>query len=290
VLVTANPKYLNSRNAVFERAAELYLYQARRAIALRPRHRVVRLYGCGSPLAQSAEYRSATTAATLRPWQKLLRQTMKSCFVSMATTPAAGGVGALETAWDSLVMANSCAFVSCRGEDPIPTVGSRARRHSRALSTKRCASRKSCLGIAKQSDLSARRAGQPDSSRSPAQQIPGFGLRLQMSRRWEVSRLAPDEVERLCETEALAKRAAPAQPTSTARPDDFDKQLLGLLLETQLLKNFRRERCCWISTGISLLRSGSRAENGGLNLAGGHSRSDPASKHFQLYEEPSLIP
>jgi DNA primase len=116
-------------------------------------------------------------------------------------------------------------------------------------------------------------------------------LRLQIVKALaEVSRLAPDEVERLCELKSLAKRAAPAQPHHNRAPKmTSDKQLLCLLLDQpQLVSKISDEQRLLLDSNPEYQPAAELVrvlKEGRLATAAAILETMRQSKHFQLYEQ-----
>ena len=243
VLGNGEPKYLNSpETPVFEKGRELYgLHQARRAIRDAGRVIVVEGYMDVVALAQSGvEYAVATlgTATTPMHVQKLLRHTDEIVFCFDGDDAGRRAAWrALENSLGQLVEGKQLRFLFLpQGEDPDTYVRQQGKAAFEALFDKAVPLSQFLLQeLAKQSDLSAAegRANLIHLAKPLLKQIQALGLRLQIVKALaEVSRLAPDEVERLCELKSLAKRAAPAQPHLNRAPKmTSDKQLLRLLLD-----------------------------------------------------------
>lgn len=301
VLGEGEPKYLNSpETPVFEKGRELYgLYQARRAIRDAGRVIVVEGYMDVVALAQSGVgYAVATlgTATTPMHVQKLLRQTDEIVFCFDGDNAGRRAAWrALENSLGQLIDGKQLRFLFLpQGEDPDTYVRQQGKAAFEALLDKAVPLSQFMLQeLAKQSDLSAAegRANLIHLAKPLLKQIQALGLRLQMVKALaEVSRLAADEVERLCELAPLAKRAAPAQPQAGRAPImSSDKQLLRLLLDQPQLAGK-------ISEGYrQLLDSNPEYQpaaelvrvlkNGELATAAAVLEAMRPSEHFQLYEQ-----
>ena len=301
VLGDGEPKYLNSpETPVFEKGRELYgLYQARRAIRDAGRVIVVEGYMDVVALAQSGvEYAVATlgTATTPTHVQKLLRQTDEIVFCFDGDDAGRRAAWrALENSLGQLVDGKQLRFLFLpQGEDPDTYVRKQGKAAFEALFDKAVPLSQFLLQeLAKQSDLSAAegRASLIHLAKPLLKQIQALGLRLQIVKALaEVSRLAPDEVERLCELRALAKRAAPAQPHLNRAPKmTSDKQLLRLLLDQpQFAEKISDEKRLLLDSNPEYQPAAELVrvlKNGGLTSAAAILEATRLSKHFQLYEE-----
>lgn len=301
VLGDGEPKYLNSpETPVFEKGRELYgLYQARRAIRDAGRVIVVEGYMDVVALAQSGvEYAVATlgTATTPMHVQKLLRQTDEIVFCFDGDDAGRRAAWrALENSLGQLVDGKQLRFLFLpQGEDPDTYVRQQGKAAFEALFDKAVPLSQFLLQeLAKQSDLSAAegRANLIHLAKPLLKQIQALGLRLQIVKALaDVSRLAPDEVERLCELKPLAKRAAPAQPHHNRVPKmTSDKQLLRLLLDQpQLAEKISDESRLLLDSNPEYQPAAELVrvlKNGGLASAAAILEATRLSKHFQLYEE-----
>lgn len=301
VLGNGEPKYLNSpETPVFEKGRELYgLHQARRAIRDAGRVIVVEGYMDVVALAQSGvEYAVATlgTATTPTHVQKLLRQTDEIVFCFDGDDAGRRAAWrALENSLGQLVEGKQLRFLFLpQGEDPDTYVRQQGKAAFEALFDKAVPLSQFLLQeLAKQSDLSAAegRANLIHLAKPLLKQIQALGLRLQIVKALaEVSRLAPDEVERLCELKSLAKRAAPAQPHLDRAPKmTSDKQLLRLLLDQpQLAEKISDEKRLLLDSNPEYQPAAELVrvlKNGGLTSAAAILEAMRLSRHFQLYEE-----
>lgn len=301
VLGDGEPKYLNSpETPVFEKGRELYgLYQARRAIRDAGRVIVVEGYMDVVALAQSGiEYAVATlgTATTPMHVQKLLRQTDEIVFCFDGDDAGRRAAWrALENSLGQLVDGKQLRFLFLpQGEDPDTYVRQQGKAAFEALFDKAVPLSQFLLQeLAKQIDLSVAegRANLIHLAKPLLKQIQALGLRLQIVKALaEVSRLAPDEVERLCELKSLAKRAAPAQPHHNRAPKmTSDKQLLRLLLDQpQLAEKISDEKRLLLDSNPEYQPAAELVrvlKNGGLTSAAAILEATRLSKHFQLYEE-----
>lgn len=301
VLGTGEPKYLNSpETPVFEKGRELYgLYQARRAIRDAGRVIVVEGYMDVVALAQSGvEYAVATlgTATTPVHVQKLLRQTDEIVFSFDGDDAGRRAAWrALENSLGHLADGKRLSFLFLpQGEDPDTFVRQQGKAAFEAMLDQAVPLSQFLLQeLARQSDLSSAegRANLIHLAKPLLKQIQALGLRLQIVKALaEASRLAPDEVERLCELKALARRTSPAQPRQNRAPMmSSDRQLLRLLLDQPQLagKISDAQRLLLDSNPeyqpaaelVSLLKTGE------LTSAAAILEAARASKHFPLYEE-----
>ena len=301
VLGDGEPKYLNSpETPVFEKGRELYgLYQARRAIREAGRIIVVEGYMDVVALAQSGvEYAVATlgTATTPTHVQKLLRQTdeIVFCFDGDAAGRRAAW-RALENSLGHLVDGKQVRFLFLpQGEDPDTYVRKGGKAAFEALFDKAVPlSQFLCQELEKQSDLSTAegRANLIHLAKPLLKQIQAAGLRLQIVKALaEVSRFAPDEVERLCELRALAKRSS-AGPARHDRAPMLspEKRLLRLLVDQpKLAEKISDEQRLLLDSNseyqpaaelVRILKTGELASVAAIL------ESARQSKYYQLYEE-----
>jgi DNA primase len=300
VLGSGEPKYLNSpETPVFEKGRELYgLYQARRAIRDAGRVIVVEGYMDVVALAQSGiEYAVATlgTATTPTHVQKLLRQTDEIVFCFDGDTAGRRAAWrALENSLGQLVDGKQVRFLFLpQGEDPDTYVRKQGKPVFEALLDKAVALSQFLLQELAKGDLSVAegRANLIHLAKPLLKQIQAPGLRLQIVRALaEASRLAPDEVERLCELRALAKRAAPVQShhNRTSKMTS-DKQLLRLLLDRpQLAEKISDEKRLLLDANPEYQPASELVrvlKNGGLASAAAILEATRRSKYFPLYEE-----
>jgi DNA primase len=301
VLGDGEPKYLNSpETPVFEKGRELYgLYQARRAIRDAGRVIVVEGYMDVVALAQSGiEYAVATlgTATTPTHVQKLLRQTdeIVFCFDGDAAGRRAAW-RALENSLGQLVDGKQVGFLFLpQGEDPDSYVRKQGKAVFEALLDKAVPLSQFLLQeLAKQGDLSVAegRANLIHLAKPLLKQIEAAGLRLQIVKALaEVSRLAPDEVERLCELRALAKRSSSVPARHDRAPMlSPEKRLLRLLLDRpQLAEKISDEKRLLLDSNpeyqpaaelVRILKTGALASVAAILEA------TRLSKYYQLYEE-----
>ena len=301
VLGDGEPKYLNSpETPVFEKGRELYgLYQARRAIREAGRIIVVEGYMDVVALAQSGvEYAVATlgTATTPTHVQKLLRQTdeIVFCFDGDAAGRRAAW-RALENSLGHLVDGKQVRFLFLpQGEDPDTYVRKGGKAAFEALFDKAVPlSQFLRQELEKQSDLSTAegRANLIHLAKPLLKQIQAAGLRLQIVKALaEVSRFAPDEVERLCELRALAKRSS-AGPARHDRAPMLspEKRLLRLLVDQpKLAEKISDEQRLLLDSNseyqpaaelVRILKTGELASVAAIL------ESARQSKYYQLYEE-----
>ncbi len=297
VLDGGEPKYLNSpETPVFEKGRELYgFYQARKAIRNAGKVLVVEGYMDVIGLAQhDVEYAVAAlgTAATSIHIQKLLRFTddVVFCFDGDEAGRRAAW-RALENSLSQTVDGKTISFLFLpEGEDPDTYVRKCAENDvwkSVPLSDFLLDELKNRVDL----NTSEGRANLIHLAKPLLKQIQALGLRLQIVKVLaEASRLASDEVERLCELKSLAKRAAPAQPQYNRAPKmTSDKQLLRLLLDQpQLAGKISDEYWLLLDSNpeyqpaaelVRVLR------NGELTSAAAVLEAMRPSEHFQLYEQ-----
>ncbi len=301
VLGDGEPKYLNSpETPVFEKGRELYgLYQARRAIRDAGRVIVVEGYMDVVALAQSGvEYAVATlgTATTPTHVQKLLRQTDEIVFCFDGDDAGRRAAWrALENSLGQLVDGKQVRFLFLpQGEDPDTYVRKQGKAVFETLLDKAVPLSQFLLQeLAKPGDLSVAegRANLVHLAKPLLKQIQAAGLRLQIVKALaEVSRLAPDEVERLCELRALAKRSSPIAPRHDRAPMlSPEKRLLRLLLDRPLLaekipgdKQQLLDSNPDFQPAAELVRI---LKTGGSVSVAAILESTRLSKHYQLYEE-----
>ncbi len=301
VLGDGEPKYLNSpETPVFEKGRELYgLYQARRAIRDAGRIIVVEGYMDVVALAQSGvEYAVATlgTATTPTHVQKLLRQTdeIVFCFDGDAAGRRAAW-RALENSLGHLVDGKQVRFLFLpQGEDPDTYVRKEGKAAFEALFDKAVPlSQFLRQELEKQSDLSTAegRANLIHLAKPLLKQIQAAGLRLQIVKALaEVSGFAPDEVERLCELRALAKRSSSVPARHDRAPMlSPEKRLLRLLLDQpKLAEKISDEQRLLLDSNseyqpaaelVRILKTGELASVAAIL------ESARQSKYYQLYEE-----
>lgn len=239
VLGEGEPKYLNTpETPIFEKGRELYgLYQARGAIRKTGRVVVVEGYMDVVALAQHGiEYAVATLGTATTPFhvQKLLRQADEVIFCFDGDDAGRRAAWrALENSLPQLVDGKQLRFLFLpQSEDPdtyVRKVGKEA--FEALIAGAPPLSRFLLEELAQRVDLSAAegRAGFVHQAKPLLKQIQANALRVQIVREVAaLTRMAPEEVERLCElprivakTQARSPRAAPA-PLAT--------QLLRLLM------------------------------------------------------------
>lgn len=301
VLGDGEPKYLNSpETPVFEKGRELYgLYQARRAIRDAGRVIVVEGYMDVVALAQSGvDYAVATlgTATTPMHVQKLLRQTDEIVFCFDGDDAGRRAARrALENSLGQLADGKHLRFLFLpQGEDPDTYVRQQGKAAFEALFDNAVPLSQFLLQeLAKQSDLSVAegRANLVHLAKPLLKQIQALGLRLQIVKALaEASRLAPDEVERLCELKPLAKRFAPVQPHLNRAPKmASDKQLLRLLLDQpRLAEKISDEQQLLLDSNAEYQPAAELVrvlKGGGLVSAAAILETTRLSQNFQLYEE-----
>ncbi len=301
VLGDGEPKYLNSpETPVFEKGRELYgLYQARRAIRDAGRVVVVEGYMDVVALAQSdVGYAVATlgTATTPMHVQKLLRQADEIVFCFDGDDAGRRAAWrALENSLGQLVDGKQARFLFLpQGEDPDTYVREQGKAAFEALLNKAVPLSQFLLQeLAKQGDLSAAegRANVIHLAKPLLKQIQAAGLRLQIVKALaEVSRFAPDEVERLCELRALAKRSSFVPPRHDRAPMlSPEKRLLRLLLDQpQLAEKISGEKQLLLDSNpeyqpaaelVRILKTDELASVAAIL------ESTRLSKYYQLYEE-----
>jgi DNA primase len=236
------PKYLNSpETAIFEKGRELYgLYQARRAIREAGRVVVVEGYMDVVALAQHGiEYAVATlgTATTPLHVQKLLRQADEIVFCFDGDDAGRRAAWrALENSLAQLADGKQVRFLFLpQGEDPDTFVrAGGAGAFESLLSGTLPLSRFLLQELAQRCDLEAAegRANFLHQAKPLLRQIKANALRMQIVREvGEMTRTAPDEVERLCELMPLARRTRPSEGRSPRPlPQPLPRRLLRILL------------------------------------------------------------
>jgi DNA primase len=242
VLGDGEPKYLNSpETPIFEKGRELYgLYQARSAIRKAGRVIVVEGYMDVVALAQhGVEYAVATlgTATTPVHVQKLLRQADEVVFCFDGDDAGRRAAWrALENSLAHLADGKQVRFLFLpQGEDPDTYVRKAGKAAFETLMAGAPPLSRFLLDeLTRRVDLSAAegRAGFVHQAKPLLKQMPGNALRVQIVREVAaLTRMAPEEVERLCElTPMVAKtRAAGARSPRTA-PAPLVTQLLRLLM------------------------------------------------------------
>jgi DNA primase len=237
-----SPKYLNSpETPIFEKGRELYgLYQARRAIREAGRVVVVEGYMDVVALAQHGiEYAAATlgTATTPLHAQKLLRQTDEIVFCFDGDDAGRRAAWrALENSLAQLVDGKQVRFLFLpQGEDPDTYVRSGGKAAFAALLAVTLPLSKFLLqGLAHRADLQTAegRATFLHQAKPLLRQIKADALRMQIVREVaEMARMAPDEVERLCELIPLASKTRPPEGRSPRLlPQPLPRRLLRILL------------------------------------------------------------
>jgi len=147
--------------------------------------------------------------------------------------------------------------------------------------------------LEKQSDLSTAegRANLIHLAKPLLKQIQAAGLRLQIVKTLaEVSQFAPDEVERLCELRALAKRSSSVLPRHDRAPMlSPEKRLLRLLLDRpQLAEKISDEKRSLLDSNpeyhpaAELVRI---LKTGGLAPVAAILESTRQSKYYELYKD-----
>ena len=237
-----SPKYLNSpETPIFEKGRELYgLYQARRAIREAGRVVVVEGYMDVVALAQHGiEYAVATlgTATTPLHVQKLLRQADEIVFCFDGDDAGRRAAWrALENSLAQLVDGKQVRFLFLpQGEDPDTYVRSGGKAAFAALLAGTLPLSKFLLqGLAHRADLPTAegRATFLHQAKPLLRQIKANALRMQIVREVaEMARMAPDEVERLCELIPLASKTQPPEGRSPRPlPQPLSRRLLRILL------------------------------------------------------------
>jgi DNA primase len=240
--IAPGPKYLNSpETPIFEKGRELYgLYQARRGIRDAGRVVVVEGYMDVVALAQyGIDYAVATlgTATTALHVQKLFRQTdeIVYCFDGDDAGRRAAW-RALENSLAQLLDGKQARFLFLpQGEDPDTFVRSRGKTEFDALLDNALPLSRFLLDeLGRRSDLRAAegRASFLHQAKPLLKQIGANVLRMQIVREVaEMARMAPDEVERLCELIPLVRKAQPSQALARRPlPQPLPRQLLRILL------------------------------------------------------------
>ncbi len=297
VLDGGEPKYLNSpETPVFEKGRELYgLFQARKAMREAGKVLVVEGYMDVIGLAQHCvEYVVAAlgTAATSMHIQKLLRLTddVVFCFDGDQAGRRAAW-RALENSLSQTADGKTISFLFLpEGEDPDTYV-------------RKCAENDIWTSVPLSGFLLDELKKRVDSNTSEGRanlihlakpllkQIQAPGLRLQIVKALaEASRLTPDEVERLCELKALARRMEPARPLLNRAPKmTSDKQLLRLLLDQPRLAEKISDKMCLLLDSTPEYQPAAELvrvlRQGGLASAAAIIEAMRTSSHFPLYEE-----
>lgn len=242
VLQGGEPKYLNSpETPIFEKGRELYgLYQARMAIRRAGRVVVVEGYMDVVALFQhGVEYAVATlgTATTPTHVQKLLRQADEVVFCFDGDDAGRRAAWrALENSLAHLVDGKQVRFLFLpQGEDPDTYVRKSGKAAFEALLGGAMPLSRFLLDeLARRVDLSAAegRAAFIHQVKPLLKQMQGNALRFQLVREVAaLTRMAPEEVERLCELAAVAAGARGVPPRSPrTAPPPLARQLLRLLM------------------------------------------------------------
>ncbi|MBI4206595.1 MAG: DNA primase [Betaproteobacteria bacterium] len=242
VLGEGEPKYLNSpETPIFEKGRELYgLYQARGAIRRAGRVVVVEGYMDVVALAQhEVEYAVATlgTATTPLHVQKLLRQADEVVFCFDGDDAGRRAAWrALENSLAQLVDGKQVRFLFLpQGEDPDTYVRKAGKEAFETLIAGAPPLSRFLLDeLASRVDLSAAegRAAFIHQARPLLKPMQSNALRVQIVREVAaLSRLAPEEVERLCELAPMVTRTRTADPRSPRMPQaPLARQLLRLLM------------------------------------------------------------
>ena len=246
VLGAGEPKYLNTpETPVFEKGRELYgLYQARAAIRKAGRVVVVEGYMDVVALAQhGVEYAVATlgTATTALHVNKLMRQADEVIFCFD------GDEAGLRAAWRALEQSlphladgKQVRFLFLpKGEDPDTYVRKAGASGFEALlSGAPTLSRFMLDELSRRVDLSTAegRAALVHQAKPLLKPMPGNALRVQIVRELAaLARMAPEEVERLCElTPMVAKSPSPARNPRVA-PAPLATRLMRLLMANPVL-------------------------------------------------------
>jgi DNA primase len=242
VLGDGEPKYLNSpETPIFEKGRELYgLYQARGAIRKAGRVVVVEGYMDVVALAQhGVGYAVATlgTATTPLHVQKLLRQADEVIFCFDGDDAGRRAAWrALENSLAQLVDGKQVRFLFLpQGEDPdtyVRKAGNEA--FETLMAGAPPLSRFLLEELGSRVDLSAAegRAGFVHQAKPLLKQMQSNALRVQIVREVAaLTRMAPEEIERLCELTPLVARARAAEPRSPRMaPAPLARRLLRLLM------------------------------------------------------------
>ena len=242
VLGTGEPKYLNTpETPVFEKGRELYgLYQARSAIRRAGRVVVVEGYMDVVALAQhGVDYAVATlgTATTALHVQKLMRQADEVIFCFDGDDAGLRAAWrALEQSLAQLADGKQVRFLFLpKGEDPDTYVRKAGKDgFETLLSSAPTLSRFMLDELSRRVDLSTAegRASLVHQAKPLLKPMPGNALRVQIIHELAaLARMAPEEVERLCElTPMVARTAAPLRSPRVA-PATLATRLLRLLME-----------------------------------------------------------
>jgi DNA primase len=240
VLGDGEPKYLNSpETPTFEKGRELYgLYQARGAIRKAGRVIVVEGYMDVVALAQHGiEYAVATlgTATTPLHVQKLMRQVDEVIFCFDGDDAGRRAAWrALENSLAQLVDGKQVRFLFLpQGEDPDTYVRKAGKEALEKLMAEAPPLSRFFLDeLARRVDLSAAegRAGYVHQAKPLLKQMQSNALRVLMVREVAgVTRMAPEEVERLCELAPMVAKTRVARSPRTA-PAPLATRLLRLLM------------------------------------------------------------
>ena len=241
VLGDGEPKYLNTpETPIFEKGRELYgLYQARGAIRRAGRVLVVEGYMDVVALAQhGVEYAVATlgTATTALHVQKLLRQADEVVFCFD------GDDAGRRAAWRALEQSlahvgdgKQARFLFLpQGEDPDSYVRKAGKDAFEALVAGALPLSRFMLDeLARRVDLSAAegRAGFIHQAKPLLKQIAGIALRLQIVREAAaLARMAPEEVERLCELPSMVARRGKAPRAPRTAPASLMTRLVRIFI------------------------------------------------------------
>jgi DNA primase len=242
VLGDGEPKYLNSpETPIFEKGRELYgLYQARGAIRKAGRVVVVEGYMDVVALAQhGVGYAVATlgTATTPLHVQKLLRQADEVIFCFDGDDAGRRAAWrALENSLAQLVDGKQVRFLFLpQGEDPDTYVRKAGNEAFETLMTGAPPLSRFLLEeLGGRVDLSAAegRAGFVHQAKPLLKQMQSNALRVQIVREVAaLTRMAPEEIERLCELTPLVARTRAAEPRSPRMaPAPLARRLLRLLM------------------------------------------------------------
>lgn len=241
VLDAGEPKYLNTpETPIFEKGRELYgLYQARMAIRKAGRVIVVEGYMDVVALAQHGiEYAVATlgTATTALHVQKLLRQADEVVFCFD------GDEAGRRAAWRALEQSlphvgdgKQIRFLFLpQGEDPDTYVRKSGREAFEALVAGAPPLSRFMLDeLGRRVDLSSAegRAALIHQAKPLLKQMPANALRVQLVREVAtLARMAPEEVERLCELASMAAKRSAGPRAPRAAPPPLLTQMLRLLM------------------------------------------------------------
>ena len=246
VLGDGEPKYLNTpETPIFEKGRELYgLYQARGAIRKAGRVLVVEGYMDVVALAQHGiEYAVATlgTATTALHVQKLMRQADEVVFCFDGDEAGRRAAWrALEQSLTQVGDGKQARFLFLpQGEDPDSYVRKAGKDAFEALvAGAQPLSRFMLDELGRRADLSAAegRASFIHQAKPLLKQIAGNALRVQIVREVAaLTRMAPEEVEQLCELPPMVARSNAARRAPRAAPTPLATRLLRLLIGTPTL-------------------------------------------------------